>query len=98
MPTMWVTEFVANGPRERDGSPAVPPIGTQVVTFSTSAATANALSAACDTIQIVVDTDAHVSFAPTPTATVNDMFLVKDIPHRFTPRTSGIKVAAIAAV
>jgi hypothetical protein len=99
MAKLWVTEFtgtggIGNAPVDH---PAVPALGTQVVTFTTSTPTTNAFSPACGLVAISADAACHITFAAAPVATVDMLRLEANRVYYFTPRGPGLKVAAIAA-
>lgn len=98
MANLYVTQFegiVGNhgfGPQ----CPIEPAIDTDVVSFTTSAASA-AFSDACKLVRVVADADCHILVAATPVATTGDMPLAANEPYFFQPRKTGLKVAAIVA-
>jgi hypothetical protein len=97
---LYVTEFSGTGNKGLNGGisdyPAVPALGTQVVTTgAASAATTNALSAACDKVAVSCTTACSIVFGKTPVATVNDLRLQVGVVYMFTVAGKDLKVAAI---
>ena len=98
MATLYVTEFRCGTNNNVPGDyPVLPAIGTQTVTFTTSAATSNALSAACEIVAISASAAAHITMAATPTATTSMMYIPANTVHYFKVGQSGMKIAAVAA-
>ncbi len=77
--------------------PALPAIGTQLVTFTTTVATTNALSAACEIVAISADAACHITMATTPVATTSMLKLMANTVYYFRVAQSGMKIAAVAA-
>lgn len=81
MAKAWVVEYrgaaIING--QTIQAPLGFPIRTQVVTFTTSVATANAISAECGLVGIYVDTAACYNDGDAPVATVNDFPLAAGV-------------------
>lgn len=102
MSTLWVTEFAGLGNKSAHGGqsdyPSVPPLGTQTVTYTTSAATANAFSNGASHVAISASAACHIAFGQAPEADTGDMRLEAGVVYMFTLAGPGLKVAAIDAV
>jgi len=101
MAVLSVTEFTQIGMDAERGQPQAAQVDEntiiQNVTFTTTAAIANALNAKTRMIRVVVDTNAFVKIAAVPTATTSHMLFPAGIPEYFTVgAASGLKVAAVA--
>lgn len=97
---LYVTEFIGVGNKGlncgHDDYPAVPAIGTQVVTTgAASAATTNAFSDACDKVAVSCTTACSIVFGKVPVATANDLRLQVGVVYMFTIAGKDLKVAAI---
>lgn len=84
MAEIWVTEF--SQVAVRTGLPMqvglMPEITTQEVTFTVSTQSA-AFNANTRLIRVQADADAHLAFGANPTATLNSMPLVANVPEYF---------------
>lgn len=98
MATLYVTEFLAGTMNNtKSDFPALPAIGTQTVSFSTSAAIENALSDACEIVGVSADAACHISMSADPTATTSMMWIPASTVVYFKVGQSGMKIAAVAA-
>ena len=102
MAKLYVTEFQQMGNQERSadigGVPQVarlPSISTQVVTFTTSTASA-AFNANTRFIRVHTDAACHITVADSPTATTSHLKMVADQTEYFAV-TPGQKIAAVTA-
>ena len=97
MATMYITEY--GGTASAGGQiqvPMEPPLAVQVVTFTTSTASA-ALNANTKYVSIQLDAAGHIQFAATPTATTSTSRKYAADTVSFHGVNSGLKVAAITA-
>ena len=102
MAKLYVTEFgeMGNPPLSADigGVPQVarmPSIGTQVVTFTTSTASAT-FNDRTRFIRVHTDAACHITVAASPTATTSMLKMVADQTEYFAV-TPGQKIAAVTA-
>jgi hypothetical protein len=98
MANLYVTQYsgIVGMPGAGPQCPVEPALANEVVSFTTSAASA-AFSDACGLVRVVADADCHILVSSAPTATTSHMKLVATEPYFFQPRSSGLKVAAVAA-
>ena len=98
MARLYVTEYGKFGFDDNGGSIPLgrePAITTQVVTFTTSTAS-NEFAANTKLVRIISDTDCHLLFGSSPTATTNHQFLPAN-QEAWRMVTGGMKVAAVEA-
>lgn len=97
MATMIISEYAR---MSRDDTGNLVPVGeepavaTQVVSFTTSTASA-AFNANTEFIRVIADAKAHFAIAASPTATANSPYIASNTPEYFgLNNTSGLKIAA----
>lgn len=100
MATAWVTEYTKSyrEPGMDVDVPLEPAIRTQVVSFTTTAATAAAFTTGTTLVRIITDADAHYIVAVAPVATTSHAKIPAGLPEFFGVSATGqLKVAFVAA-
>lgn len=97
MATLWMSEYSGVGPGNIQ-APIEPVLAAQTVTVATET-DSSALQPNTRLVRFVTDTDCHIKFGTSPTATTSDEKLVAGIPEfRWVQAGAGtMKVSVIAA-
>lgn len=98
MAKLWITEFDRIALDAGLAAPMMaqtPALTTQVVTYSTSTQSA-AFGASTKFVRVVSDTNCHILFGSSPTATTSNMRIAADSAEYFGV-VAGQKIAAITA-
>lgn len=77
------------------GSGPFTPGTVQVVAYTATAGTSNALAATTRLARVVCTTAAHIKIGANPTATTNDIYMPANVPEYFFIETAGSKISAI---
>jgi hypothetical protein len=101
MAYLYVTEYALAGSDQRGKATQIahePPVASQRVTFTGTAAASAAFAATTALVRIHTDADCHIAFGTDPTATTSSRKMVSGQTEYFSvPIGGALKVSAITA-